>query len=167
MPLDAVSVRNLSLDQLINQSGQVVFCQVLKAEDTFQEAEGVMLPITHYQLQIIDHISGPHQTGITISVSMVRDAPIGKVEGKPILSGLSNIELETGNHYLLFLTHESPIGLCTAVGLQQGCLLCVPTENGFTIQHGGQVTRRGTSYSSFRDEIKRRTQTENHTGEKE
>lgn len=167
MDLNALSVRKLSLDQLTHHSGQIILCNVLKAEETFQEQEGLMLPITKLKLKVIDNILGENQTGTTVSVTMIRKAPLGAIEGKPILSGMSNIELKVGGYYLLFLTHESKIGLCTSVGLQQGCLACTPSKNGYVIKHGGHITRPGTPYTTFRNLVAQTFKQDSKPEEKE
>ena len=126
LPATATTVRQLALTDLCQNAHRIIRGIVLDANPGTVEAGGGRIPTVTYRIKVHESFYGS-QPGI-VDLTMVADPK----EGSSAHGNLKRFalfrdlpKLEKGKEYLLFTTTPSRIGLCTTVGLGQGCFQIV------------------------------------------
>ena len=128
--LQATTLQQLSLKDMIQQSTMIVRCTATPAGASFRGS----IIYTHYQLQITDVLKG--HAGDQLDVAVLGGTAQGKRQyyaGAPALT--------TGQDYLLFLW-TSKSGLTQVIGLSQGLFTVVVNASGQAIIVRSAATQR-------------------------
>lgn len=117
----ATTVRQFNLGGLVERSDRIFRATVMDVKPGFVEAGGGQIPIITYRLKVTESLRGSPEGEIELRLlSDSKDAgTVGSPRRFPVFGDLPR--LERGGEYLLFATAPSRIGLCTFVGLGQGC----------------------------------------------
>ena len=115
------TIAPVSLDQMATAAGKIVIGRCLSATPqtlSHETASRLRFPgtarITEYVFQIEQTLKGQkHQT-----LHFKQLSSLTGIRGQSVLYSMPTYEI--GQDYLLFLTQESEIGLCSPVGLFQG-----------------------------------------------
>lgn len=135
-PTHAITVLQMSLDDLASRADRVFRGSVVSAEPGTTEIGGGNLPTITYEVLVEEQFKGnyPSSEGKTIvSVTMVGSRKEGSelVNGQRRLSALPALpELIVGEDYVLFTTRPSAAGLSTTVGLGQGAFKIYASPEG-------------------------------------
>jgi len=122
----AVSVRQMNLEELVDNSDKIFRGTVLDIQETTVAVGGGTLPVVVYRFRVDEAFKGSFQQAKGMTIAEVRT--LGKLKtggapGSPVhASGLipELPRLQVGQDYLLLVTRSSSIGLSTTVGLGQG-----------------------------------------------
>ena len=121
---DGTTILRMDLAQMVDRAGNVFRGTVLDVRGGTIDAGGATLPTTTYVLRVEEAFKGSFdKEGATVEVTMLGSLKQGTVRVGTFekFSFLPKIpELSIGSDYLLLVTPASPIGLSTAVGLEQG-----------------------------------------------
>jgi len=113
----------MNLESITKKAGRIVEGVVLSAsEGSVIVPGGQSVPVTKYTLSVFQSLKG--QTGQTVVVKQVR---LGASSG---MAGAGLPGYKVGEHLILFLTAESPLGLSAPVGLMQGVFQVQKDEKG-------------------------------------
>ncbi|HYG64449.1 MAG TPA: hypothetical protein VEL74_17860 [Thermoanaerobaculia bacterium] len=126
LPLAAVTVRQMNLEEMVDNADKIFRGTVLDVRETTVNAGGGELPVVVYRLRVDESFKGSYQTVKGIQVAEVRmlgklktaTSTGSKVRFQGFIPELPN--LQVGHDYLLLTTASSAIGLSTTVGLGQG-----------------------------------------------
>jgi len=106
---------------MTKQSGRIVEGKVLSVAEGFVPGpSGGKIPVTKYTLSVSKSMKGKGKSGAKIVVKHLRLSGVSLMTGE---GGGERYEFPTykvGEHLILFLTHESSLGLSSPIGLQQG-----------------------------------------------
>jgi hypothetical protein len=116
--LPAVTLQQLSLDEMAQQSTAIVYGKVL---DSYAAPQGSMI-YTHYRVQVLDRWKGTSPTIVEVMV------PGGVANGlRQTFAGVPG--LVEGKSYVMFLWSGKTIGP-QLIGLNQGLFDVAPDSNG-------------------------------------
>lgn len=124
-PAAAATVRQMNLEQLVDNAGRIFRGTLLDVREGTVQAGGGELPTTIYVFRVEEAFKGTFQTVKGEQIAEVQMVG-GKVDSKqagtmrrlPVLP--EHPKLQEGQSYLLLTTAPSAIGLSTTVGLGQG-----------------------------------------------
>jgi hypothetical protein len=136
-PTHAITVLQMSLDDLASRADRVFRGTVLSAEPGQKEIGGGTLATVTYEVLVDEQFKGNYPAsdgGKTIvTVTMVGSSKQGGevVNGQQRLNALPELpELDVGEDYVLFTTTPSSVGLSTTVGLGQGAFKIYQSPDG-------------------------------------
>jgi hypothetical protein len=125
LPIAAVSVRQMNLEELVENADKIFRGTVLDVREDKVAAGGGELPVVVYRLRVDESFKGSFQEVKGIQVAEIRmlgklkpASPNGSLRGQGLIPELPR--LQAGHDYLLLTTASSAIGLSTTVGLGQG-----------------------------------------------
>lgn len=125
--MDAATVRQFNLEQMVDRADRIFRGTVLDAKEGTVHAGGGELPVVTYRIRVDEVLKGEVQQVKGQAVAEVR--MIGKLESSRTATSrrLSTlpvlVRLEVGKDYLLLTTPPSAAGLSTTVGVGQGSFL--------------------------------------------
>lgn len=123
-PAYAATVRQMNLEQMAGNAGQIFRGTVLDAREGTVRAGGGNLPTVTYILRVEEAFKGTFEVvkGQKIArIQMIGKLKTAKSGARHSVSPLPELpKLELGHDYLLLTTTPSAIGLSTTVGLAQG-----------------------------------------------
>lgn len=127
LPLAATTLAPLTLADLTQRAQTIVRGLVLSAEPGSVEVGGTTLPTVTYRVRVEEGFKGDFT--VKGDASEVEFTMLGRMKNEEMEQGtirkLSSIpelpRLTVNEHYLLFVTQPSAIGLSTTVGLGTGC----------------------------------------------
>ena len=122
----ATTVRQMKLDELTRNAGNIVRGTVLSIEPGTVKTDGGEIPVTTYLVRVSDNLKGRRAVvkgrisdhfAVTMFGSEVQTrAPSGLRR----FSAITLPKLRVGQEYVLFTTPPGPLGLSVTVGLGQG-----------------------------------------------
>jgi hypothetical protein len=125
LPAGAVSVLQMNLEELVDNSDKIFRGTVLDIRETTVTVGGGTLPVVVYRFRVDEAFKGTFQESKGMTIAEVR--MLGKLKtgtaGSPMHASSIIPELprlQVGQDYLLLVTRSSTIGLSTTVGLGQG-----------------------------------------------
>lgn len=115
------SVQQLDLKGLCLRADRIIRATVLDVSQGTVRAGGGDIPAVTYRLKVKETLGGGAASVIELRMigSIKADASKGSIRRLPIFDDVP--KLQQGQEYVLFTTRPSTIGLCTTVGLGQGC----------------------------------------------
>lgn len=124
-PAGAVSVLQMNLEELVDNSYKIFRGTVLDIRETTVTAGGGTLPVVVYRFRVDEAFKGSFQEAKGMTIAEVRMLGKLKAGGAGSPAHASGIipelpRLQVGQDYLLLVTRSSAIGLSTTVGLGQG-----------------------------------------------
>ncbi len=121
LPATGAMIRKFDLADLCRRADRIVRATVVDVTAGDIQAGGGRIPTVTYRLKVAETLAG--QAAGTLELTMV-----GEIKQAPAAGGAVRVpalpeppRLEKGRDYVLFTTPPSSIGLCTTVGLGQGC----------------------------------------------
>jgi hypothetical protein len=125
-PAHATTVLKMTLDDLASRADRVFRGSVMSVESGNIEVGGGSLPTVTYELLVEERFKGDYPSSegkAIVTVTMVGNHKQAEhvVDDLRRVNALPDLpELNVGQHYLLFTTEPSKVGLSTTVGLGQG-----------------------------------------------
>ena len=122
-PVQAATVLQLNLEQLVERSARIFRGTVLSVEEGTVQAGGGELPTVTYRLRVDEAFKGTYQQvkGMQVAEITMLGKPKQSQSGSRRSLPLFDLpKLQVGQDYLLLTTAPSAIGLSTTVGLGQG-----------------------------------------------
>jgi hypothetical protein len=122
--MEAATVRQFNLEQMVDRAGQIFRGTVLEAKEGTVQAGGGELPVVTYRIRVDEALKGEFQQVKGQTIAEIR--MIGKLKSSHTATArrLSTlpvlVRLEVGQDYLLLATPPSAAGLSTTVGVGQG-----------------------------------------------
>jgi len=133
-------VRAFNLVKLQRSAAAVLHGRCLSAREI---SEGVSVPYTEYEFEVLEAVKGCRgKNGKVLETITVRHAGTTKpwlredgIRVLPLDFGVP--QYQVGEEFVLFLTRESRLGLCSPVGLQQGKFLVTRDRRDSNVSHRG------------------------------
>lgn len=129
-PAAAATVRQLNLEQMVDNAGRIFRGTLLDVREGKVQAGGGELPTTIYVFRVDEAFKGTYQevkgqqiVEIQMVGSKVGSKQVGTMRRLPVLP--DHPRLQEGQDYLLLTTAPSAIGLSTTVGLGQGAFTLI------------------------------------------
>jgi hypothetical protein len=122
------AVQQFNLKGLCDRSDRILRATVLDVTQGTVRAGGGDIPAVTYRLKVSEALAGGASAVLDIKMigSVKADASKGSIRRHSMFDDVP--KLEKGREYVLFTTKPSAAGLCTTVGLAQGCFNIV-TQN--------------------------------------
>lgn len=127
--VEATTVRQMDLAGLSKRAERIYRGTVIEVREGSLNVGGGTLPTLTYRIRVVETLAGQAQ-------EVVQFTSVGRLKAPPRADGvrwrppIDVPELRLGHEYLLFTTRPSRMGLCTFVGLGQGCFTIHSRDGG-------------------------------------
>ena len=113
----AIQSIKMNLEKMAKQAGRIVEGTVLSvSEGSVPSPGGRSIPVMEYTFSVSQSLKG--KADATVVVRQIKLPGVSSIMASGSGSGLPAYKV--GEHLILFLTHESVLGLSSPVGLMQG-----------------------------------------------